>query len=283
MSKYRLEKESGGFAIVHELREFRAGSIRTEYRLEDQYGDEIAVVKSMDDAVAALANHLLATAAPWEDGGAGRYLKVTHEYFDTLLVEHRQDGLWMASRNDYPLGDGNGPVTFSTASQAKHAADLHAHDARPESNDPGDGLHWLVPSDAAGEDEDRYRIEDQLGHTVADAAEALSRARTEHESGGIRPETTEALKARLRRLRGIREASLFGSYNTEHCSRDRYFFLIENGDQSAALGRISFDEAAYHYGKLALRHRLGLGPSDTALQQMISNVLQRIDVLPMAA
>jgi hypothetical protein len=98
----------------------------------------------------------------------------------------------------------------------------------------------------------------------------------------------QAIKAALRRLSAIRDASLFGSYNTEDGEHQPYFLLIESSKQAAAPARLSFEEAAHHYGKLALRERVGLDVSDSELSEMISSTLARIpipmpDRLPRAA
>jgi hypothetical protein len=267
MSKYRLEKEHRKFAVVSEYNDSCAGYISPEYEVRDHYGDEIAVVGSMDEAVATLVDHLSATSPQWEGGGAGRFIKVTHDYFDTLVVARNPAGRWTAFRNDYPLENGSGAASFSTASEAQRAADLHAGDGRSNSISVSDGLRWLIPSDNA-EDEQRYRIENCLGEIVADAAEEIF--------GGIPSKAAQPLEVLIRRLCSIREASLFGSYDTVHRLRDRYFFLIENGKPSASSVRLSFAEAAHHYGKLALRERVGPDPSDTDLGQMISAVLARL-------
>ncbi len=167
-------------------------------------------------------------------------------------------------------------MTFPTPAQAQQAADLHAHDGHPMSDCPSDGLSWLAPSDNSEEQEERYWIESHLGELVADAAEAISRARAEHSTGSIQPETKEAIKAASGRLRAIREASFFDSYDTERGTRDPYFVVVESRQQATAPARVSFDEAAHHYGNFALRELLGPDVSDTVLREMISAVLKRI-------
>jgi hypothetical protein len=285
MSRFRVLKQGDDFAIVNEPRGFAAGYIRPEYTVQDYHSDRIAVVSSMDEAVAALAAHLAANPPQWEESGPGRYMKLTPEYFDELAVKQNGNGGWTAYRNDYELVDANGAVTFPTLSQAQRAAELHAHDGRPKSDCPSDGRSWLAPSDNA-EEQEQYWIESHLGETVADAAEAISRARTEHSRGGIRRETAQAIAAEIERLCTIREASLFGSYDTERRTRAPYFIVIESSQPAAAPARVSFDEAAHHYGKIALRERLGPDVSDMVLREMISAVLKRIpspDRLPKAA
>jgi hypothetical protein len=69
-------------------------------------------------------------------------------------------------------------------------------------------------------------------------------------------------------------------------NRREPYFVIDTGQRAVAPARVSFEEAAHHYGKLALRERLGPGVSDTALGEMISKVLAQLpgaDRLPRAA
>jgi hypothetical protein len=270
MSKLRLEKQGDGFAVANEHRDCAAGYIWPQYNVVDYYSDEVAVVRSLDEAVAALAAH----PTRWKSGGIDRYIKLTHEYCDSLEVEKTRDGSWTALRNGYALGNENGPIAFPTALAAKSAADLHADDGHSESN-ASDGLSWLPPSDATEEDEDRYRIEHQLGKIVADVADAISRARAEHSKGEVKPETVETIKVGIRRLREIRDTSSLGSYDTRRAERQPYF-MIPIGTEANAPARVEFEEAAHHYGRLALRERLGPGVSDTALREMISEVLGRL-------
>ncbi len=282
MSKYRVTRRRDHFVIANEHRGVAAGYIEPTYTVLDCHAEEIAVAASVDEAVAALAAHRAANPPRWEDGGRGRYIKTTQEYCDFLAVEQSQDGRWTAFRNDYELCDGDGPKTFRTAREAQRAADLHADDEHPNAKRPKDGLRWSCTSDPQEELEDRLHAECRLGETVTDAAEAISRARTEYTSGGIRPETQQALRVEIERLRAIWEASRFGSYDMERGSRDPYFIVIEGGAES----RISFEEAAYHYGALALHKHLGPDVSDTVIRQMIADVLKRLpaaDRLPQAA
>ena len=177
MSRYRVTRQGDHYAIVNEYSNFAAGYITPPHRVLDYHGDEIAVVGSVDEAVAALAAHRAANPPCWEDGGFGRYIKTTHQCCDFLLVEQTEDGRWGAFRNDYELADEHGPVTFPTAKDAQRAADCHADDGRPNAKCPKDGLRWSGPSDPAEELEDRLHTEHRLGEIVADAAEAISRAR----------------------------------------------------------------------------------------------------------
>jgi hypothetical protein len=276
MSKLRLQKQGDDFVILNEHRDCAAGFIRARYEVVDYFSNKIAVVRSVDEAVAALATHLKATPPRWESGGTGRYIKLTHEFCDSLEVEKTQDGGWTALRNGWMLGNADGPMAFSMASRAQRAADSHANDGHPNSTSPADGLSWLTPTDGADENWERCRIEHQLGAFVADAAEAIAQASREHSNGAIQLETVQAIKTALRRLRAIQDASLFGGYDTEHGTRKPYFVVIASGQQAAAPVRVSFEEAAQHYGKLTLHERLGVGVSDVELEEMVSRVLARV-------
>ena len=271
MTIFRLHKQDDRWVIVNENRDFAAGAIKCV--VQDYNGDEIAVVGSFHEAVIALADYLSANPSKWENSGASRYDKLTHEWFDDLVVERGQDDRWIVFRDGYPLGNENGPATFSAPIKAQRAADLHACDGRPNARCTGDGLSWLAPSDPAGEGEEWCLIEYSLGETVADAVEAILRARHEHAAGAIQSDTAQMIKAVFRRLCRIHKASLFGSYDAERRSHAPYFFIERQG---AATARVSFYEAAHHYGKIALRNRLGPDVGDKDLREMISYVVAQV-------
>jgi hypothetical protein len=270
MSRYRVKRCSNSLIVLNENRDFRVGSIQCEVR--DRQGEKIGMATSMDEAVALLAAHVANKRPRWEDGGAGSYVKITHEYCDLLAVEQSEDGRWAAFRNEYELADENGPVTFATAQEARHAAELHADDGRPNAKCPEDGLRWSGPSDPAEDLEDRLHCEHRLGEIVADAAEAIAQAKAELGDGMVELSTVRRTKDLLAILREMHEDYQFGSYDTESGSRDPYFVVSEGPEVS----RVSFDEAAYHYGKLALRKRLGEDVGDETLRQMLADVLKRL-------
>lgn len=274
MSRYRLHRQGDRCVILSENRSFAAGTIK--FVVRDYNGEEIAAVGSLREAATVLADHLSANPSKWEQHGSERYARLTHEYFDDLMVEQDQDGSWVAFRNGRPLSNQDGFATFSTATAAKHAADLHAHDGHLDANCAGDGLSWLAPGDSPKEDEEWCLIEDFLGETMAEAAEAIARAHKEYSSRAIQPGTVQTIRAALRRLCGIHEASLFGSYDAVKHSRDPYFVLISSDGRSGTSLRISFEEAANHYGKIALRGRLGPNVSDKEVRKMISEVLKQM-------
>src|SRR5262245_5161177 len=102
MNKLRLEKQGDRFVILDEFKDCAVGYIRPEYpgyKVLDYYSDQIAAVRSVDDAVAALAAHLKANPPRWKDDSAGGHIKLTHEYCDSLEVEKTQDHCWTALRN----------------------------------------------------------------------------------------------------------------------------------------------------------------------------------------
>jgi hypothetical protein len=134
------------------------------------------------------------------------------------------------------------------------------------------------PSCAEENNEYQYRIEHRLGETVADAAEAIGRAQAERRAGGVRSDTRETIARNMKRLAQMWEASRHGSYDADDRTRGRYFFTGEPSEQATSPTRISFDEAAYWYGKRALRTRLGTAVTDGAIQEMISNTLKILRV-----
>src|ERR1700730_14742101 len=251
MSRYRLKRIGNQLVVLNEYRDFRIGSIQCEVR--DRQGEKVGMATSMVEAIALLAAHRADEPPRWEDSGHGSYIKTTDEHCDLLAAEQNGDGRWVAFRNEYELADENGPVTFATAQEARRAADLHANDGRPNAKCLDDGLHWSGPSDPAEDLEDRLVGEHVLGEWVADAADAIARVKAELGNGTTELSTVRRTKDLLETLGEMRQDYQFGSYDTESGSRDPYFVVVEG----AALSRVPFEKAAQHYGKLALRKRLG--------------------------
>jgi hypothetical protein len=277
MSKYRLIRGRDELVVVNEHRDFRVGSIR--YEVRDNDAERIAVAASLSEAVAALTAQLVANPPRWQRDRSDRFIKITLEYCDFLVVEQGENGRWVAFRNDYALVDENGPKMFETAQEARRAADLHSDDGRPTAKSRDDGLRF-GPSDPG--EEDRLVPEHRLGQIAAEAAEGIAGAKAEHSKGCIRLDTATTIKSLIASLREIQEDSEFGSYDAQTGEHLPYFVLMEGAKAS----RLCFDEAAYHYGKLALRERLGPEVTDAALEQMIADVLRRLpgpDRLPKAA
>jgi hypothetical protein len=232
----------------------------------------------------AFAAHVSAHPLPWQHTDVIEWEKFT-DYGNTLRVKQSSAGGWTASRNaggwavsgdDCELGDSNGPVTFPTARQAQRAADLHQHDGYPGSGRPGDNLSWLGYKGLP--EEVRYFAEDRLGLRVAEAVDAYSRAQTERLSGGMQSETQQSISGLIVWLHEDWETARVGSFDSDRGIFDPYYLNncdIE-GNQQGSDSRMSFDEAAHHYGRIALRERLGPDVSDAAIHDMISDVLARI-------
>ena len=95
-------------------------------------------------------------------------------------------------------------------------------------------------------------IERHIGETVADAVCTTSNALTEYYDGGLRAQTKERFGDLIARLYSLRQYTA---------------------------GYLSFNDTAEHYGKIALRERLGSDASEAALHEMISwllDVLARV-------
>jgi hypothetical protein len=270
--RYRLHPVRRYFDIVVEESNTVVGHlspIHPGFSVKNDQFEEIAVVTSIDEALAAFAAHVSTHPPHWERTGATEYKKDT-DYGDTLLVQQNSAGGWTAYRDDCELSDNNGPVSFPTARQAQHAADLHQHDGYPNSVCPGDSLSWLGWMEVEG----RYSREHCLGEVVADAVDAKSRARREYGNGGVQAQTQDMIAGLIVHLHEIWEASRVGSFDPERCTDDPYFSddgAIQNGQ--AVPSRMSFDDAAQHYGKIALRKRHGSDVSDAAIHDMISDLL----------
>jgi hypothetical protein len=80
----------------------------------------------------------------------------------------------------------------------------------------------------------------------------------------------------LARLHGMLNVSRVGSFDTRLASREPYF-LRSGSSGGDASSRISFDEAVLHYGKMALRKRLGADTSEAVLCELTSWPLQSLD------
>ncbi len=106
-------------------------------------GKTTTIVGSASQIIPALLDYCEKHPAPWEDDGAGGYVKWTH--FGDGMVELGQSGLWTASRNDgSSLLKGGKPASFATAEEAQRAVDVHLGD---DLNLPGfetidDGFTW---------------------------------------------------------------------------------------------------------------------------------------------
>jgi hypothetical protein len=89
-------------------------------------------------------------------------------------------------------------------------------------------------------------IKRHIGETVADAVCTTSNALTEYYDGGLRAQTKVRFGELIARLYSLRQCTA---------------------------GYLSFNDTAEHYGKIALRERLGPDASEAALHEMISWLL----------
>ena len=91
-------------------------------------------------------------------------------------------------------------------------------------------------------------IERHIGETVADAVCTTSNALTEYYDGGLRAQTKDRF-GEIARLYSLRQYTA---------------------------GYLSFDGTAEHYGKIALRERLGPDASEAALNELVSLALDTL-------
>jgi hypothetical protein len=111
------------------------------YHVQNVDSDDIAIVRSLDDAIPALAAYYEKNPPRWERESARQYNELTQ--FGLLRVEQDQPGQWLAYRNDYPLMRDGKSAIFATREGAQRAADTHMQDDYPNSETICDGLTWL--------------------------------------------------------------------------------------------------------------------------------------------
>jgi hypothetical protein len=73
----------------------------TKYRVQNDYGDDIAIVSSIDKAIPALLAYYEKHPARWVRDSATEYTRLSQ--FGFLQVEQDRSGHWSAYRNDCPL------------------------------------------------------------------------------------------------------------------------------------------------------------------------------------
>jgi hypothetical protein len=143
--KYLLEPRGDDFfGILNNDSDCYVGYValrRSRYHVQNVEGDEIAVARSLDDAIPALAAYYEKNPPRWERESARRYNELTQ--FGLLRVEQDQPGQWLAYRNDYPLMRDGKSAIFATCEEAQRAADTHMRDDYPNSETVCDGLAWL--------------------------------------------------------------------------------------------------------------------------------------------
>jgi hypothetical protein len=147
--KYLLLKYDDEYIILNDISDYHAGYVRPlelgrrglRYRVQNDGGDEIAVVKSIDDAIPALAAYYEKNLPRWERKSATRYIEWTQ--FGLLRVEQDQPRRWLAYRDDYPLLRDGKPAVFAVSEEAQRATDAHLRDGYPNSEAINDGFSWL--------------------------------------------------------------------------------------------------------------------------------------------
>jgi hypothetical protein len=116
------------------------------------------VIKSIDEAIPAVAAYCEANAPQWEPESdespryaemgpcRARYIKDTQ--FGHLWVDQIESGQWVAYRMGYALSiDGGKIAKFATCEEAQRAADAHFRDGYPNSEMANDGLSWPVENE----------------------------------------------------------------------------------------------------------------------------------------
>jgi hypothetical protein len=111
------------------------------------------VIKSIDEAIPAVAAYCEANAPQWEPESddsphyaemepcRARYIKDTQ--FGHLWVDQIEPGQWVAYRMGYALSiDGGKIAKFATCEEAQRTADAHFRDGYPNSETINDGLSW---------------------------------------------------------------------------------------------------------------------------------------------
>ncbi len=102
--------------------------------------DEIAVVKSLNDAIPTFIDYYEKNPVPWERESSSFYSRYT--MFVCLWVEQDRQGHWLAYRNDYPMLQDTKPARFATCVDAQRAADAHELDLYPDAKVIDDGFSW---------------------------------------------------------------------------------------------------------------------------------------------
>jgi hypothetical protein len=159
--KYLLEPRGDDyFGILNDDSDCYVGYVAlrdARYRVRNDESEEIAVVKSLDDAIPALAAYYEANPPRWERESddtmryadmapcRARYIKKTQ--FDPLWVDKIKPRQWLAYRNGHELlTDGNIAI-FTTCAEAQRVADAHLRDGYPNSEIITDGFSWRPDPD----------------------------------------------------------------------------------------------------------------------------------------
>jgi hypothetical protein len=102
---------------------------------------KIAIVKSVDEALPALADYNERHPPRWVGGAkAKRYSKWT--FYGVLTVEREGPREWAVERSGEVLMRDGDYTVFATSDEAKQAADIHMRDGFPNSEQVDDGCSW---------------------------------------------------------------------------------------------------------------------------------------------
>jgi hypothetical protein len=123
-SKYQLRTYRGTSMIMDSEADFKVGAVVPRFRVLNMHGDEIAVVKSPQEAVKALEQWDAKNPPEWECDGRDQYEKATP--YGVLRIERQSPAApWLVSRDDGLMVSSAGPVEFEGLLHAKMAADAH--------------------------------------------------------------------------------------------------------------------------------------------------------------
>ena len=165
--RYLLEKceREGHYDVINDDADSLVASVYARkpgergpgYRVEIYWRgkDHEIVVKSLDDAIPAVAAFYEANPPQWEPESdltpgcsamepcRARYFKETQ--FGNLWVDQVKSGQWVAYRDCHGLSVAGGKIAkFATREEAQRAADTHFRDGYPNSETTDDGLSWPV-------------------------------------------------------------------------------------------------------------------------------------------
>lgn len=115
------------------------------YDVEDDDGNALTVVRSLNEAIPALVAYNEEHPPRWQSDSAARYIKSTE--FGVLRVEQDRPEQWLASRNNYPMLRNGNPAIFASCEEARHVADVHYRENYPNSEIIFDGFAWLPDPD----------------------------------------------------------------------------------------------------------------------------------------
>ena len=140
---YVLERMGDNyFAIANDNSDCCVGYVRLRagsYEIRDDDSKFVTAVRSLDEAIPALAAHIEENPPQWEHEGVFRYTKNTE--YAVLRVEWEKAG-WLAFRDDCVLMQNGQSAIFSSLEEAQRVADAHYRDGYPNSEFVFDGFAW---------------------------------------------------------------------------------------------------------------------------------------------